>query len=244
MRLISESDPEALHDFRVALRKLRVFVAVLSPLDSVGALKRMAIQLKKWMDQTSSLRDQEVIVAILAKYGVSSFPVAATSKDAHCVEDLIAQIRRPSFDRWMTKLEKALRQTIELHRDRKDLRQSLEESVRGEQRKLRKALREYFKDLSRLEKLHRVRIRSKKLRYAVELIQEKGHSDETPVLKVARNLQEVVGDLRDLDLTLQVISPIKSLPPWKEVYASLTQARSQKLMKSLAAVSKLGVLIS
>jgi CHAD domain-containing protein/CYTH domain-containing protein len=60
LRLIDPTDVEALHDFRVALRRLRSWVRAFRPYISSSVRRKDRLRLKRVADATSSARDTEV----------------------------------------------------------------------------------------------------------------------------------------------------------------------------------------
>jgi CHAD domain-containing protein/CYTH domain-containing protein len=65
LRLIDPTDVEALHDFRVALRRLRSWIRAFRPYISSSVRRKDRLRLKRVADATSSARDTEVQLAWL-----------------------------------------------------------------------------------------------------------------------------------------------------------------------------------
>jgi CHAD domain-containing protein len=62
------------------------------------------------------------------------------------------------------------------------------------------------------ERLHDVRISSKKLRYALEIARDAGIAAATPLVRVLKRHQERLGDLHDLQMLLKHVRETEGAP--------------------------------
>jgi CHAD domain len=67
------------------------------------------------------------------------------------------------------------------------------------------------------ESLHRVRIATKKLRYGLEIASEGGLPSATPLLRQLKKVQDALGRLHDLQVLLEHVAAVESLPPGREL---------------------------
>jgi CHAD domain-containing protein len=201
-----QGDAEALHDFRVAVRRLRSqlrnYREVLSPDE------RLTGQLRALQQQTNHARDLEVFIAQLQAHCPTP-----SHTPSHTQIQLIAPLQQ--------QLAEARHQ---LHRDLPALWAALlpllESSPRCHpawkkhdtfdtlSRRLgRRQLRQLERGLMSLRRqwdeasVHRLRIHGKRLRYLLEPLAAKpGAAKAARAVAALKRLQEVLGDYRDLQL--------------------------------------------
>lgn len=185
-RLRADTDGEALHDLRIALRRLRSLLRPLREVEAVAAVDQAAAALSRL---SSPLRDLEVMLAELERCGRS-------------------QLLAPRRLRWREGVASLLAapQLLELQRALEDFPANLREQQRaGQLKALDKRIRRYLHKQERaLRKAladpehdrHRLRLLIKRLRYAVEVYPQLSPLDaQLPVrLKLA---QAALGDWHD-----------------------------------------------
>ncbi len=211
-------DVEAVHDMRVAARRLRAAIAMFRP--AVGATE-LVDRVKHLRDALGAVRDVDVQLAwlkeVLASPGIS-------------------EPERPGIVRLLTDKRDelsphraALKQALELWADSiaPELEQAFAESSgRGRLggRRMRRRLRRRLKRLGRSMKplwaasqggfapagvdphdAHLLRIEAKKLRYEAELLEDAVPGAPAAILEALAPLQEALGDLHDCDVRLPVV---------------------------------------
>lgn len=206
-RLADPADSEALHDFRVGLRRLR------SCLKAYGAQidipKKLERRLRRLAGSTGPGRDTEVQIEWLRgrvphlsaqhRAGLAWLLARLAERKRHAYEDLEDEVA-DEFD----KLEKELRARLSVYRaeirlDAREDRPTLAEATAGI---LHGQVADLKKHLARIEnagdeqEAHEARIRAKRVRYLLEpLVAEIPRT--TPVVKRFKALQELLGDLHD-----------------------------------------------
>ncbi|MDG4868641.1 CHAD domain-containing protein [Guyparkeria sp. 1SP6A2] len=182
-RQAAEDDPEALHDLRVELRRLRVWLTLSR--DVIETRKSTRRRLKALAHASSPARDREVMLDLLglAAQDATAGPVA---------ERLMAltAVRQPAdAERLVFDVKPGLKP-----RPRKDTAPFAEWF--GEQLKRMTAAMD--QELSRgVEGAHTARIQIKHLRYLVEPMSEP-FSEAAPMIKDFKAAQDHLGDLHDL----------------------------------------------
>ncbi|MEY2459379.1 MAG: hypothetical protein QOG30_1209 [Acidimicrobiaceae bacterium] len=180
-------EPEALHDFRVAVRRTRSGLKYSKGLLSKKQRNRFQDEFSRLQDVTSAARDYEVWIAalpvddplrlVLAGYHDAARHDAATNLDARHTRQLLA--------RWHTALA-AL--------PRGNTRVSSEASI-GEQKQRVLEAAESAGVEADARDLHRLRKRVKELRYLIELFM---NDDRRPLRKPLKKLQDALGDVQDV----------------------------------------------
>lgn len=210
-RLEREEDEEALHDFRVALRRLRSVIRVYRPYLKGSARKKLRAQLKTLAASTNSARDLEVQREWLSKRGARLDPEAEKGA-AHLSDRLDSfadETPRPAALRGeFGPLRESLRKSLSRSRLRLDDEESFLSATGGLIAESASRLKESLDSVASAEDgeaLHRARIAAKRLRYLLEPI-----SAETPearaLVKEMKSLQDVLGELQDTRVLSQSIA--------------------------------------
>lgn len=200
-------DPEALHDMRVATRRLRAAVRVLSP----GIRSRLRASLDQdleWLGQClGTVRDLDVQIGHSALYGAAmprghrnalrSFRVHLERERAIHRVEMLKALSSPRYSRLLTRMER-FAESVPPRRG--GARQPL--AVVGG-RALQDAFRRLLKRGRTLhaapapEDLHALRIRAKRLRYMLEFLREVIGKPGRRLIKRLVRLQDVLGAYHD-----------------------------------------------
>ena len=211
-RLAKQSDDEALHDFRVALRRLRSWERAFRPYlrdDLGGKLRR---RLRDLAHDTGDSRDLEVHLAWLADQRRSlgrrqraglDWLIAELDRRKDDADRVLAKDVDGRFTRLEIKLTRALesyRERLRLHKDGRAtplpvFAEALAPRVRAAARELERHLG-HVRTERDVREGHEARIAAKRLRYLLEPVIRivPGTADIVDRLK---DLQDVLGDLHD-----------------------------------------------
>jgi CHAD domain-containing protein len=204
MRLNDRTDREALHDFRVAIRRLRVTVRAY-PGAHENVPKSQRSRLRKLARATNPARDAEVQIAWFNDHS-GRFSRAQRAALAPIRARLRAHRRRElartqqKLQRWFGKVERKLRRRLAAVQSDAGAREAPFRAVAAA------TLVQYADELrARLEtaspssdarELHATRIAAKRLRYLLEPV-EPGLSEAGPLVERLKNLQDLFGALTD-----------------------------------------------
>lgn len=204
-------DPEALHDHRVAFRRLRALLRAGRPLldrrwadDLRGALRRAGRAL-------AEVRDLDVMVADVDHLR-RGLPEPERSGASDVVERLrdrrdAAQARLGDelCEAWYISVLNRVEQAV--HAPRFAGTGSLEKVVRREHRRARTRVRALPRNPSDAE-LHAVRKAVKHSRYAAELADAAGIPGMAKYVKRAKDVQDVLGDHQDAVVASEMLAEI------------------------------------
>jgi CHAD domain-containing protein len=233
------SDPEAIHDFRVALRRLRTVLRPARALYGKRRLREIGDELRRFAQATGALRDEEVLRETLA--GLDLPGPARARLDAWLVQRsrqerarrrqvsaLIASVDphpagEPTLGDALAHLERRL------GRRREDLGASalaeaaLEDASAGVAALLGGSA-------SDIAGMHALRIRYKRLRYTAELFAPILGERATALAKGAARMQKRLGELHDLDEALARVRRARALssPTRATVGRALHAARTRR----------------
>lgn len=209
---IEQGGEEALHDFRVSLRRLRSLLRNYRKYIDCNAL--LLERLRELQQQTNHARDLEVFVAQLHYYCPQQRPLISALQQQ--LQSAYRQLQQQLPAQWAT-----LAPTIKFSPSATTESSSL---GRLTAHLGRRQLKQFTKGLKSLHHhwdetlLHRLRIRGKRLRYLLEPFAEE--ADHLQTITQMKEFQDSLGDYRDLQLLLQHLNEkrgynklIKSLHP-------------------------------
>jgi len=253
-------DPDAVHDFRVGLRRLRTVLRASRQLYGKKRMGSFIRSVKALGDATSALRDAEVLAETIeathlgadARAGVRDWLVLRADRQALLRAEAIELVARSELGRTFEDL------LTEVRRPPKS-----EPSVRAFARKqLRSARRGVVEalpvDRADAAGLHRLRIRFKRLRYTAEMLgQFMTNSDAAASLRVAAppagdvnygavaalasRMQKTLGLLHDADVVLDAVADTDELSDdlREEVTAALLRMRVRLVDHSIERLTAL-----
>lgn len=206
--LLDKGDGEAVHQMRVALRRLRSAMKIFRPLVAGAELDRLRDEMRWLLNQLGPARDAEVFLAeiidpvVATHCGQPGFDALRAHWQAELATDLAAA-RAAAGDSRFTALLLDLGAWVEAGewRDTPLAHQPLEPFARDVLARLSRKLRKAGgKKLRRLPPpaLHRVRIRGKQLRYAGEFFAALSGKDSRERLTLLSRLQDHLGAINDI----------------------------------------------
>jgi CHAD domain-containing protein len=184
---VTGEDPEALHDFRVAVRRTRSGLKYSAGVLSPKKRKQFQAEFSQLQDVTGPARDYEVWIASLSEDDPLRLVLAgyydAARSDA--VEALDSRHTKQLLARWHTALAALSRGSDAV---------SSEETIGEVQRRVMDAAANAGVEADATD-LHRLRKRVKELRYLIELFVDSG---QRPLRKPLKKLQDALGDVQDV----------------------------------------------
>ncbi|HEX8690969.1 MAG TPA: CHAD domain-containing protein [Longimicrobium sp.] len=213
-RLDDADDTEALHDFRVGLRRLRSTVRAYRRWLGGSLGRKDRRRLGALADATGAARDAEVHIAWLEprveklsgaeRAGAEAFLEELREEKADAEADLQREVAR-DFPRERWRLARRLRFfRVEVELDDPAggplLGAVLGRLIREQADELERHLA-HVRALQHQEEAHRARIAAKRLRYLIEPFQDEIEGGRDAV-KQLKKLQDVLGDMHDADVLL------------------------------------------
>ena len=234
-RLREGSDDEALHDFRVAIRRLRsIGKAHAKHLDEALTRKRLK-RIARIQRATGAARDAEVQRNWVRGWREKFTPEEIPGVDAF-LERLNVEASSPdeALDRWV-KLEKSLRRDLQtITRDISEKPQHYAPVLAGLARNHAAHLAleldsiRHEKGEEQMRAIHDARIAGKRLRYLVEPIRK--HQEQAKALvKLCKHLQDLLGDTHDMHVLIEnACNQLAKAGPWERVgLAAVVRVASQ-----------------
>lgn len=226
-RLSQRTDPEALHDLRTTVRRLR---SLLRPLRGLPGVEQLEAAASRVGDLTTPLRDREVLAAYLLEHDQ---PQAAQRRMVQMAEAYPAVAISPEVTQLLMILDAFPRFLRAAQREGllKGLRKHIEKRLGKQWQKLDAALHDPAHDR------HRLRLLIKRVRYGIEAYPELDRLPKpaAPRLKAA---QGALGDWHDCWQWLARAEHEADLQPCVPVWkTTMTQAeaRADRVLDKLSA---------
>ena len=234
-RVTDSADDEAIHDLRVAIRRLRTLLKMARPLFGRWHSDAVRAAFAEVMRATGDLRDEEVLEETLE--GVSVHPAfeawlgGRTARERKLRRNVLVRIERGDLDRARLMLKALLVFPFDPARHL-DLSKFARRTVERARRTVEKGRDVPPEDTSGL---HNLRISYKELRYSIELLSEALPLDARAMLEPAVVFQKRLGEIHDADVAIEVIKKARGLPQAvrEEALASLRRVREKRLGKYL-----------
>ena len=202
-RLEPGDDEEALHDFRVALRRVRSLFRAYRRYLKGSTRKKLRARLRALAASTNATRDLEVQMEWLSTRAPELEPEAGSGA-IHLAERLrtrgdetpLPQTLRKEFDSLHESLRRSLSRVRLRLGDEASFLSATGDLVAENASRL-KATLEAISSAEDGNRLHRARIEAKRLRYLLEPISAEG-PEARALVKEMRTLQDVLGELQDI----------------------------------------------
>ncbi len=213
-------DEASVHQARVASRRLREALPVLGARADAGALDRAGRHVRRITRALGPVRELDVTLLLLAELeGKGAAPKRAIERVRAAVIDerlkrrraMLAEIK-PSR---LNKLRKELVEVASPESRTTPTRSALAEAATQaahRAKKLRAAI-DRAGGIYLADRLHRVRIEAKKLRYALEIQRELSHSRSSARLNRLKHLQDLLGRVHDLEILLEHTREVQASLP-------------------------------
>jgi len=210
-------DADAVHDLRVAIRRLRLFVRLAAPFIGREAGSDYAAWSRALSKATSAVRDQDVVLEWLA-----------TQPDTACLTSRLgarrARLWRAGRPR-LRSLPSPVRQHLAGFRTTgKTRRRFSQRYAKRFQRllgRVRPHLGRYFR--MTVDERHVFRRRLRQLRYLRELVLADGKQSQDALLTRLVRPQVAMGDVQNLQLVESLLGPTLNEPPFAGLRTSLAR---------------------
>jgi CHAD domain-containing protein len=227
-----------LHDFRVALRRLRAIMTVCDEQVGLVARKSTRRALKELAAVSGTLRDSEVLREQLDLVFASDHAQnAALAHDCSVLLDVAYRRAEKNFARLFHAHRPMFKSKIRLRAEREapeaHLRQILALHVMQLIEEIRELTQSRFLEA---ERLHALRIETKKVRYTLEEMDDETDQD---LLQDLRRAQDRLGAVHDLDHALEVVrrwepqlvrdGAAPGAPDFPRLMERVTEARAARL---------------
>lgn len=236
-RALDWNNPEGVHAMRVASRRLRSSLRDFMPHTPKHRLSTSLRNIKKVADALGQVRDQDVAIQALEKiiikappeatFGIQQLEQTRRNRQSEARKEFVSILERAFLRQLQADFLQAL---TPASKDPPAKKQSLREKKKSDNTSYREVARAtILARLNELEKLsdclnyplkfnrlHKMRIAAKRLRYAMELFEQCWDRQLEPFRSGVIALQSSLGELHDCDLWIldlgERLSTLKSQP--------------------------------
>ena len=209
MPAAQEGDETSVHQARVASRRLREALPVLGMRADGDALDRVQKRVRRITRALGPVRELDVTLLLLAELeGKEAAPARAIERVRKAVigerqkrrRDMLDEITPSRLDKLTRRLVRVAAPAARPHVPRNALAEAAMQSA-NRARRLRAAI-EHAGGIYLADRLHRVRVQAKKLRYALEIQRELMRSRSTAGLNRLKTEQDLLGRMHDLEILI------------------------------------------
>jgi CHAD domain-containing protein len=202
-------DETSVHEARVASRRLRGVLPVIGASADASTLDRAQRQVRRITRALGPVRELDVSLGLLAEFekkGSAPARAFARVRDALMAERVAK--RREMLDAItptrLDKLRKRLVRVAVPEVPREPRPNEVNEALRqaGARAAMLRSAIDRAGQLYLADRLHRVRVAAKKLRYALEILRELTHSRASARIKHVKAQQDLLGRINDLEVLI------------------------------------------
>ncbi len=219
-------DPEAVHDMRVASRRLRASLAIFGDNYPKRQARAWSREVKGVTQTLSEARDLDVQIQFLqailkeapknARPGVEEALHFKTRKREEMQEEVVSWLGRLNSDDTLEEMQTSLRRAAE-----KAKAQGADIRTRASYAAAQKHISRRMESLLDYERFvhqpgmwlkhHEMRIAVKKLRYSVEAFSSLFSGELKPEIQKLKSLQDVLGEMHDTDVWIMTMPDLRKL---------------------------------
>jgi CHAD domain-containing protein len=216
--VLDSADIEAVHDMRVATRRLRSALRDFASVLRKRPLKKINKDLKTLADSLGSARDEDVAIVALEKLQTKAKDEAVKTGISKLIDERRANRERVQLDLLETlavssieDLHKRFDEAIDKSAQKKNKSKPTSFSDAGRDAVLKSLdefcdLSEYLYAPFEVKNLHKLRISAKRLRYAIELFTACWGEKITPFAEEISEMQTFLGEVHDADAWIENFS--------------------------------------
>jgi CHAD domain-containing protein len=216
-------DGRAIHQARVASRRLREAVPVLATGVKGSGVAKARRKIRRLTKALGSVRELDVTLAILDELA------ALDTLPRHAMEDVRRHVITQRDERRAVMLKRLGHVNLsKLDRRLGDVGEALQQADSERWRdalgsrlvKRSKALGAAVAEAGHMyapDRLHRVRIAAKKLRYAMELAADAGLKTAAAPVRVLKRAQDTLGRLHDFQVLQTYVAAVQAAPPTRSL---------------------------
>ena len=227
---IKNSNDENIHDMRTSIRRLDAAYSILPrKIRTKKKIKNFAESYKNFFKINSSIRDLDIIIS----------KIPNNSND-----EFIDEITRKLKQKRQKRLKKALQKALKLPQltlpnlpknkiSQKKIQTIFEKIIITLISNIENNMPIVLSDINAVSQLHELRKDCKKLRYYLELIGD----DTIPLLEKLKQMQNMLGDIHDNDITIDYLKKIKNYR-LEQIIQNETNLRKKNYKRFVSRISR------
>ena len=208
-RVLADSDPEAVHDLRVALRRIRSLLRIVRSVYGTFHVNAIRREMAKVANATGALRDEEVLAETLAalelkgaaKNGLAAWRQRRKQRLKALRSSVVSLLASGALKLPITHMQALVALPCNPKRDR-EVRRFARQVVLEAQANVDECRAAEVSDVTGM---HALRIAYKRLRYSIEAFAKYLPPELRAWRDVAAKFQSLLGDLHDHDVAIEVL---------------------------------------
>lgn len=205
-----EFSEEAVHDLRVASRRLLAFLDLLRSILSHKRIQKIRRALKDQLDDLDDLRDTQVLLVDISEVlhelpDLEFFKIQLQAEEKKLLKHARKAIRSRDFD----KLETRMRKTRDMMAGLPDETLARQLLSAGDEVYARMMDARTVMSPENIPGIHKLRIAFKRFRYVVEVVHPLISTYPAGHLKRMHDYQSKMGDIQDMDIALQKLAEVE-----------------------------------
>ena len=206
-RCRAEFSNEAVHDLRVATRRMLALIQLLNSISPRPRLRKLTRAFKDQLDEFDDLRDTQVILAEISEIIHELPQLQDFQKHLQFAEErLLRTLRKRIKQLESSEVTKRIRKTHEaiVAETNDELKDQIMQAV--DDVYLITKQRHGWVDVTRSATIHRVRIAFKAFRYMVEIVQPLVNDFPMENFKRMNDYQSLMGEIQDAEVFVQTLA--------------------------------------
>ena len=201
-------DPDAIHDLRVSIRRLRQELRVFEPWFEASRVKRIRGRLKKLLDRCGAVRNCDIAMEVLETAGFQDRRLSrGLKKERRRTQKELARTlqiweRKDRARHWRKNMDVARGTDAKLGNSVADLARLVLPATVEE---LFRAGQKAAKPGSSHRQLHHFRLVAKRVRYTLEIFAPSYGNKLNSIMEPLKTLQEKLGAINDCAATLEMV---------------------------------------
>jgi len=230
-RAAHAADAGAIHDIRVAMRRLSRCLRVFAPFYPAGSWKKIRRRIASLLTAAGAVRDCDIAMELVDRAGVARpgpivAPLAEERRKAG--RDLLQEIRRWKRRDYTTQWQSRLELSGDRHQ--RNPRASAASQAR---RQLPTLMRDYFVEVRQLlasnprpAELHAIRLATKRIRYTLELFRPCFGRGLAVRLNTLQRMQQLLGEINDCAAAERLIERVVRPSPARKRLQTFLRRRA------------------
>jgi CHAD domain-containing protein len=206
-RCRAEFSNDAVHDLRVATRRIMAVIQLLNSMAPRPRLKKLIHAFKEQLDEFDDLRDTQVMLAEISKTVQELPKLQGFQKRQQDVQEKILKQLRKKISKFQTSdIKRRIRKSYDaLEKESADvfgmrILQAVDDAYLTAKERLERV------DRARPSTIHRVRVKFKSFRYMVEVVHPMLDNFPPQHLKWMNDYQSLMGELQDAEVFLKTLN--------------------------------------
>ena len=226
-------NPKLIHEFRVNVRRYRSVLSFFKPILPTNTYETLQLKLRQWTSQMARLRELDVMQEHFDLFWEETSGLERTKQSDNPLQKTLQTEREQERDKVAKRIDRCEMTPVmfEIWHLTRILCEEMEQSKKNLNAYAGKRTNEWITEFEKkgritgyeeITKLHRLRIRGKKIRYVMEWLHPIIPKISCKSVKVMKKLQDLLGEMHDIHCeTLHMRRWVDDQPSSPEIMTAL-----------------------